>query len=610
MNCSNRTQLQLGKNVLLCGAVFLAMVAISVGEVEPAIEFEAAEPVQVIEEPSTEPIIIEVARATTVDPVAPAAAAGADTRYEVVDTGGDGVVRKSFRFEKDFSVRDALTLVASMYGRNIIPSSGVDGQLGFRTLSDVTFEEALRAIVGGTFKCSEQDGLIRVYTRDEYKKVLEDTERLTYRIFTLYYLTAAEAQTLITPVLSSNSKVQACSAGSTLFPTGESISSVTGGGASNAINDTIIVYDYPENLALVAEIIANLDIRPLQILIEATILAVNLTEDTQFGIDWTTLGNVVTGLAAPTATAGSLARGMGDFIRNQGTGQVTKPGGLSFAVTHGDMGMFLRAIETVTDTTIMANPKILAVNKQLGQVYIGTKLGYRSQTTQTNESTTEKVEFLETGTKLSFRPFVGNDGYIRMDIHPKDSSGTLNEQGVPDETSAELVTNIIVKDGETIVIGGMFRDTVTAKKSQIPVLGNLPLLGAAFRGNADQVIRQEVVVLLTPHIIEVPSQTDAAPRIDDIERKRYAAKNGLQSISRPRLAEDYYEQAARHYIEGDNEAAMKQLKKALVIRPTYLEALRLKERIMAETNPDDLQKMERILLEDIDSKEAPKFRRW
>jgi len=597
--------MQLGKNVLLCVVVFLAMVAISVGEVEPTIEFEVVEPAQAIEERIPQPIIIEVARDT-----AAAAAPAADPPYEVVDTGTDGVVRKSFRFEKDFGVRDALALVASMYGRNIIPASGVDGQLGFRTLSDVTFEEALRAIVGTTFKCSEQDGLIRVYTRDEYKKVLEDTERLTYRIFTLYYLTAAEAQTLITPVLSSNSKVTVSNAGSVLFPTGESISSVTGGGASNAIHDTLIVYDYPENLALVTEIIADLDTRPLQILVEATILAVNLTEDTQFGIDWTTLGSVVTGLPTTAGTAGELVRGTRDFLRSVGTGQVSKSGGLSFGVTADDVAVFIRAVETVTDVTIMANPKILAVNKQLGQVYIGTKLGYRSQTTQTNESTTEKVEFLETGTKLSFRPFIGNDGYIRMDIHPKDSSGELNVEGIPDETSAELVTNIIVKDGQTIVIGGMFRDKISARKSQIPVLGNLPVLGAAFRGNADQVVRQEVMVLLTPHIIHTPSETDAELRLDDIERKRYAAKDTLQSISRPRLAEDYYEKAARHYIEGDNEAAMKQLKKALVIRPTYLEALRLKERIMAETNPDDLKKMERILLEDLDAKEAPKFRRW
>jgi len=598
--------MKLGKNVLLCVVVFLAMVAISVGEVEPAIELEVVEPAQMIEEQTTQPIVIEVAR----DVVAAAPEAAADPGYEVVDTGTDGVVRKSFRFEKDFSVRDALALVASMYGRNIIPSSGVDGQLGFRTLSDVTFEEALRAITGTTFKCAEQDGLIRVYTRDEYKKVLEDTERMTYQIFTLYYLTAAEAQTLITPVLSTNSKVTVSNAGSVLFPTGESISSVTGGGASNAINDTLIVYDYPENIALVAEIIADLDTRPLQILVEATILAVNLTEDTQFGIDWTTLGSVVTGLPTTAGSAGELVRGTRDFIRSVGTGQVTKSGGLSFGVTADDVAVFIKAVETVTDVTIMANPKILAVNKQLGQVYIGTKLGYRSQTTQTNESTTEKVEFLETGTKLSFRPFIGNDGHIRMDIHPKDSSGELNVEGIPDETSAELVTNIIVKDGQTIVIGGMFRDKVSAKKSQIPVLGNLPVLGAAFRGNADQVVRQEVMVLLTPHIIRAPSETDAEMRLDDIERKRYAVKDTLQSISRPRLAEDYYEKAARHYIEGDNEAAMKQLKKALVIRPTYLEALRLKERIMAETNPDDLQKMERILLEDLDAREAPKFRRW
>ncbi|MHC4256232.1 MAG: type II secretion system protein GspD, partial [Planctomycetota bacterium] len=108
------------------------------------------------------------------------------------------------------------------------------------------------------------------------------------------------------------------------------------------------------------------------------------------------------------------------------------------------------------------------------------------------------VKFLDTGTKLSFRPYIGDDGYIRMDIHPKDSTGKLVD-GIPDETAAELVTNIIVKDGQTIVIGGLFRDQITSVKTQIPLLGDIPLLGAVFRGTSDNVVRTEVMVLLTPH---------------------------------------------------------------------------------------------------------------
>ena len=153
--------------------------------------------------------------------------------------------------------------------------------------------------------------------------------------------------------------------------------------------------------------------------------------------------------------------------------------GLTVGLAADNVRAIITALETITDTTLLANPKILAVNKQEGIVYIGRKIGYVSQTTQTQTSTTQAVSFLETGTRLAFRPYIGDDGYIRMDIYPKDSDGTLKENNIPDETSTELRTNVIVKDGETVVIGGLFRDNVVTSKSQVPVLGDLPLVGVA-----------------------------------------------------------------------------------------------------------------------------------
>jgi len=167
----------------------------------------------------------------------------------------------------------------------------------------------------------------------------------------------------------------------------------------------------------------------------------------------------------------------------------------------------------------------------------------------------------------------------------------------------------MVKDGQTIVIGGLFQDTIENRKSQIPVLGDLPIVGDAFKGTADQFVRKEVMVLLTPHIIEEPSETEGQARVDDIRRKRFGAKEELQWIGRARLAEDRYADAARYYIEGDNESALREVKTALALRPTYLEAIRLKERIIAEIDPEEAEKMERVILEDIERQDAEKWRR-
>ncbi len=540
----------------------------------------------------------------------PAEAAGAvvsetpaSTATEAVGTGGK---IQTFTLKKDMMIQDALQFLAARYQKNIVPSSKISGTITVTNLYDVTFEQALDAILGYGFKYEEKGNFINVYTADEFKKIREDEGRMVYRIFTLHYISAAEAKKLLMPVLSAKNKMEVTTAAVTTFPTGESISTVAGGGDTAAMNDTIIVFDYPENIEEAAKVLIAIDIRPKQVLIEATIMSVALTEGMQFGIDWQTLkGTAVSALTG-------IDSGAPDYFKAAGTGAKVGTSALTGGLTVGfaldDVGTFIRAVEEMSDVTVLANPKILAINKQLGQVYIGKKIAYLSQTTQTQTSTTQQVNFLDTGTKLSFRPYIGDDGYIRMDIHPKDSDATIRGD-LPDETSAELVTNIMVKDGQTIVIGGLFRDTVSTVRNQVPVLGDIPIVGLLFRGKADQIKREEVVVLLTPHIVEEPSETDGIARAEDIRRKRYGAKDELQTISRGRMAEEYYAKAARLHIEGDNESAMKELQKALRLRPAYLEAIRLKERILAQTNPDEAKKLERIILEGIDKQEAPKWLR-
>jgi len=587
-NKSSNSRVEMLKCLFICVFVLAVMVAIAVAGVQQ-------DPIEAAPEPN-------VAAAGSClsggeDP--PAASESA----KALPQGASTTVKiQSISFKKDWGIRDALNFLGARYQKNIVPSAKVDGLIAVTSLYDVTFEEALDAILGHNFKYEQQGNFIKVYAAEEYKAIREDVERMRYEVFTLYYISAAEAKKLITPVLSKNGRIETTSAAITEFPTGESISSVSGGGDTTAMNDTIIVYDYPESIERIAEVLRNVDIRPRQVLIEATVLNVTLTEDTQFGIDWQTLHGAVSGLTA-------ITRGSSDFFKSAGTSQVTKTGGLTVGFAHDNVAAFIRAVEEVSDVTILANPKILAVNKQLGQVYIGKKLGYQSQVTQTETSTTQKVDFLDTGTKLSFRPYIGNDGYIRMDIHPKDSSGDLKANNIPDETSAELVTNIMVKDGQTIVIGGLFRDTVKANRTQIPLLGNLPIAGVLFRGTADQVKREEVIILLTPHIIEEPGEAEGEARANDVSRKRLSAKDEMQPIGKGRLAEDFYAKAVKSYLQGDNESAMQQLTIALRLRPTYLEAIRLKERIIAETSPDEVDKLNRIMLETMDRHEAGKWLR-
>jgi type IV pilus assembly protein PilQ len=549
----------------------------------------------------------------------------------MVANADEGVVSEgeiqSISFKEDMTIRDALRFLGAKYHKNIVPSGKVTGQVTAGTLYDMTFESALNAVLGHGLKYEERDNVIWVYTADEFRSIMEDMDRMVYEVFTLYYMSAAEAQKLISPVLSGKGTIQGSSPAETIVPTGDSISRGSGGGDNMALNDTIVIRDYPENIAEAKKLLAELDIRPKQVLVEATILSATLTEGMEFGIDLNLMaGTHLVGSSATAEVGGANAAALettvttpigqigaggipGTMAESAGFAAAIGSSGLRIGVSSGDIAMFITALEAITDTTILANPKILAVNKQLGQVYIGTKIGYINQTTQTQTSTTQQVDFLDTGTKLSFRPYIGDDGYIRMDIHPKDSSGTLKANAIPDEFSTELATNVMVKDGQTIVIGGLFRDVVVTSRSQIPLLGDLPLIGGLFRGTSDQTTRQEVIVLLTPHIIEEPEETNSDARVDDVRRKRFGAKEELQWIGRARLAEDRYAMAAKSYIEGDNESAMRELNVVLELRPTYLEAIRLKEKIIQETDPNAPVNIERIMLEDFEREDSEKFMR-
>ena len=519
----------------------------------------------------------------------------------------EGNIIKFIAFQKDSDVRDGLRLLAKLCKINIVPSASVTGPLSCPELRDVTFDQALGAMLGDRFVSVQEGNLIHIRTKEEDKKIREDPDRMEHRVITLYYITAEEASKLIRPVLSAAAQITTTTAADDELSSGGSSTSLSGGGGGDkiAINDMIVLYDYPENIMKAEAVIKEIDIRPKQVLIEAAIMSARLTEGMELGVDWNLLSGVYV-----TDFPANLIGGRGTPIETFGFAQnADSATGLTVGFSADNVQAIITALEEVTDTTLLANPKILAVNKQEGSVLIGKKIGYQDTSTVTQTSTTTSVSFLETGTRLVFRPYIADDGYIRMDIYPKDSDGTLKSNDIPDETTTELRTNVIVKDGETVVIGGLFRDVITTSREQVPLLGNLPLIGAAFRGTTDSSSREEVIILLTPHIIEEPSEVGGADRADDIRMKVEGAKKNLQAIDRARIAEDAYARAAKYYLEGDIDSAVYNVKVALMMRPTYLEARRLQERIIAETDPEELKRIDSIVKQAIDQQEAKNWQR-
>ncbi|MFA6186946.1 MAG: hypothetical protein WC770_07035 [Phycisphaerae bacterium] len=497
---------------------------------------------------------------------------------------------QSISFRKDMSIRDALRFLAAKYQKNIIPSANVNGKLNITSLYNVSFEQALNAILGPGYHYEIDGNFIRVYTTEEYAKYSNDATRLTSSVYTLNYVNSEEAKTLITPILSASGKIASTTAAKSDTEAGT-------GGNTNAMKDTVVVFDFPDRLEKIGKMIKEIDVRPQQILIEVTLLEAGLSEQTQFGIKWDKIAGI-TAASTPFGMAANLS--------------ITGTTAFSATLNNDQITAAVTAQEGITDTTVLANPKIMALNKQAGYINIGEERGYTASTTQA-QTTTTSVEFLISGTILKFRPFICSDGYVRMELNPELSTGSLQDANgnLPLKTITTVKTNIMVKDGKTIIIGGLFKEDLTNIDSQVPIIGDMPIIGGLFKSTNDKNIRKELVVLITPHIINTPEDlvSESEEKMDDVDRITSGSRDRMGWGARARLYEETYDRAIDYYADKEYNKALTELDWIIAYRPNALEAVKLREKILAETNPTKLKGSKRVMRDDMDTKLDKKWKR-
>src|SRR5439155_24925787 len=136
-------------------------------------------------------------------------------------------------------------------------------------------------------------------------------------------------------------------------------------------------------------------------------------------------------------------------------------------------------IETIGKVEVLATPRLLVLNKQPAELQLGDRLGYATFS-QSLVSTVQQVQFLNVGTLLRVRPFISSDGMVRMEIHPERSTGVV-VNNIPQTNTSEVTTNVMVPDGSTIVIGGLMENQRTRNQGGVPILSDLPWVGALFR---------------------------------------------------------------------------------------------------------------------------------
>ena len=261
-------------------------------------------------------------------------------------------------------------------------------------------------------------------------------------------------------------------------------------------------------------------------IIEAKILEVELTDDMAFGVNWEQImGDVRIGTGGFSS---AILPDVAPVSPVPATGTGIFGNVLTGAGTNHQFSAALDALQTKTHINTLSTPKIVALHGETAKVQVGGQQGYKVNTVSDGISQ-ESIEFIDTGTILEITPYIDDDNNILLYVEPSINSARIEAGGIPVVKTTTVTTRLLVKNGETAFIGGLIEDSKTQTRNKVPVLGSIPLLGALFRRTSDTNGKSELVVLITPRILE--DGTELASQ--EVKEKIVKAEKALNEAPPP-----------------------------------------------------------------------------
>lgn len=276
---------------------------------------------------------------------------------------------------------------------------------------------------------------------------------------------------------------------------------------ADEIQNSIIILATPEDYQLIEETVKKIDVVPRQVMIEALVASVELTDNMRFGLQWRIQNDITISGFKPFTRDISLD-GPLDFAA-----KITNPT-LTFTAfdNSGNVKLLVQALADNNKAKILSSPHILVSDNREARIQVGDQIPIATSTTTTpitggtsvTNTTTSTIQYKDTGTILKVKPQVNDSGLVALELTQEVSKGkTIPILGTEQFqiTKKEITTNLVVQDGQTIVIGGLIDETGTKGRSGIPFLSKIPLLGYLFGSTVDDFTRSELVILLTPRVI-------------------------------------------------------------------------------------------------------------
>jgi len=427
---------------------------------------------------------------------------GGEVIEEVSETA-PGNVTLDFR---DADIRNVLRLLSYKSGVNIIAGPEVTGLVTIQ-LTDVPWETALDVILKTYgYGYDRKENIISVSTLEqlaEKRRIEQDLaaqEPLETKIFTLNFAKAENVLDSVKELLTPRGKVN-----------------------FDQRTNTLMVTDSVSNMKQIKTIVPSLDAVTPQVLIETKIIKTTLTDTENLGIDWT-LQATVHGAQHPTVwpfkTDSEKSKFSKSFFPDDFPATTTvddtsatgtfRYGTLDFV----SLQAVLQILKQRTDTNIISNPRIVTLDNQTASIVVGQKYP-QPEYTYNEEQATMQVsgwDYIDIGVILEVTPHINKAGFVTLDIYPQvtaiDSYASVEGTSMPILATEETKTQVMIKDGETLIIAGLVKDQVTDTRKKVPLLGDIPLLGLLFQKKEETVTKTDLLIFITPHIITptIPSE--------------------------------------------------------------------------------------------------------
>ncbi len=380
---------------------------------------------------------------------------------------------------KDVSINNMLNVLSEKTGMKFVVDPAIKNRKITVKLNNILSNKAVSAIM-------ESNGLgykklegIDVYMVNDYNKIMAQTAII--KRISCQFASAEKLQKIISQIVTKGFGVV----------------------LSDSRTNSLIIKENPGNMKKLETLISELDKPTPQVYIEAAIAEVSLNKDNETGLEWLWKDPNIASNTDRIGTKFDLrpsASGGGPINMKGTLWAPTMPmgSGLGIGIVNIHIDAVLHTLQTDYDLNILSRPYLITLDNQEAEIEVGDQIPYKSL----NQYGITSYEFKSASVKLVIKPHINNDSTMTIELRPNaDFQNGQTPDGIPIIATRRAHTIVKVKNGKTIVIGGLMREQKVESISKVPILGSIPLLGFLFRKSAHSSVKTELVIFITPRIV-------------------------------------------------------------------------------------------------------------